>query len=444
MSKHLDLLEGRRTSLVSERDGILESSTPETFTPEVEARTQALDIDITALEVRIAEQGERDAAEQRGAKIDPRVTVGHEPNPVYRKNDVTASYFRDVVASMLGRADLGTSSNEARDRLIASQVRAMTGAAGSGGEFAPPLWLIDEFVPLARAARVTADLVNKKELPSGVSSVNLPKVNTGTTVAAQTPVNTAASLTDLTTTSVSSGIVTIAGQAVLPLQLLAQSGINIDDVVLADLAADYAMKLDRQVLNGTGTGGTLRGLVSGAGVGATTYTTATPKVVDGTTAANSFYNKLISASMSILTSRYQPATACVMHPNRWGWMLEALDSSQRPLIVPSGPSFNGVGVAGDIIAQGQAGEILGNLPIYLDPNIIVNDGAGINQDQVFIMRASDVYLWETPLVSASFDATYANVLDVLLRVHAFAAMIPDRFGPSVNVIKGTGLIVPVL
>lgn len=42
-------------------------------------------------------------------------------------------------------------------------------------------------------------------------------------------------------------------------QLLDQAGTRFDEIVLEDLAADYARQLGIQVLTGTGAGGQLRG-----------------------------------------------------------------------------------------------------------------------------------------------------------------------------------------
>jgi len=109
---------------------------------------------------------------------------------------------------------------------------------------------------------VFANLVNHQELPSGVSSVNIPKISGGTTVAIQTTQNTALSQTDLTTTSVSSGISTIGGKQVVAQQLLDQSGIPFDRIILQDLAADYARQLDTQFIAGSGAAGQLRGVAN--------------------------------------------------------------------------------------------------------------------------------------------------------------------------------------
>jgi hypothetical protein len=82
------------------------------------------------------------------------------------------------------------------------------------------------------------------------------------------------------------------------------------------------------------------------------------------------------------------------------------------------------------------------LPVYTDPNIPTNTGAGTNQDPVFVLRREDVYLYESALRMQSFDATYADSAGVLFRAFAYSAAIPDRYGPSVNVVNGTGLVTP--
>jgi HK97 family phage major capsid protein len=412
--------------------------------------------ELAKLDERIAELQEAEkrsdaAAAHRapaGTPTKPVAVVVNEPNPVYRRGDLTTSFFKDKAAVMLQRSDLGAGRSipEARARLEASQeTRAgdLTTVAGAGGQFAPPLWLIQDFVPLARAARVAADLMNQDVLPQGVSSINLPTVTGGATVAVQALQNTAASDTAMTTGSVTSGITTITGKQIVSLQLLQQSGIPFDKVVLGDLARAYATQLDAQVLAGSGAAGQLRGLANGAGVGAIAYTTVTPAVTSAT-AANSFYNKVIAAIAGVNTNLFLPPTAIIMHPNRWAWVLEALDTATRPLVVPNGPQFNGVANSeGADVAQGPAGSMAG-LPVYIDPSIPTGIGAGTNQDVVYVLRQDQCWLYESELQEASFDATYADQASILFRVLGYSAFIPDRYGKAVYAINGTGLVAPAL
>ena len=363
--------------------------------------------------------------------------VRNEPNPVYRRDRLDTSYFKDLAAATL------SGSGEARTRLISSQeTRALgnTGAVGgSGGEFAPPVWLVNDFIALARPARVFANLVNHQELPSGVSSVNIPKISGGTTTAIQTTQNTALSQTDLTTTSVSSGISTIGGKQVVAQQLLDQSGIPFDTMINQDLAADYARQLDTQFIAGSGAAGQLRGVANASGVGSTAYTDAAPAVAG----AGKFYATLAKAIAAINTARYLPPTAIVMHPRRWGWISASFDSSNRPLLPMNTPAFNAIGDDGaGVVASGAVGVMQG-LPVYVDANIPTNLGAGVNQDPVYVLRLEDVWLWESQLRMETFTQPYADSAGVLFRALAYSALVPDRYGAAINVINGTGTVTPV-
>jgi HK97 family phage major capsid protein len=372
----------------------------------------------------------------------------NENSPYQDPHEVGAdapSFFRDVRSSRMG--DYQAAERLQRNTAIRGmETRAgdMTTVAGAGGTFAPPAWLVDQFIALARPGRVTADLFQHETLPAGVSSINLPKVASGATTAIQATQNSALSDTAMTTTSVSSGISLIGGKQIVSLQLLNQSGIPFDRVILGDLAADYAKQLDLGALAGSGTSGQLRGLLNAAGAGGTTYTTTQPSLTS-VTSANSFYNKVIAAATAIHTTRYLPATAVVMHPNRWAWCLEALDTTNRPLILTDGSSLNAAGSSAGIVAQGSAGKIV--LPVYLDANVTITTGAGsaTNQDLVYVLRGGpDMTLWESELAVESFDSTFADQASVLFRCMAFSALIVDRFAGSTNLISGTGLVAPVL
>jgi hypothetical protein len=52
----------------------------------------------------------------------------------------------------------------------------------TGGYLVAPLWLNEEFVTLARAGRVAADVLGPRALPPNTDSINLPRMSTGTTV----------------------------------------------------------------------------------------------------------------------------------------------------------------------------------------------------------------------------------------------------------------------
>jgi HK97 family phage major capsid protein len=377
-----------------------------------------------------------EVGEQRATPSGSGWSVGRE-SATYRPDE--GSFFRDLVSARQGDFDAAQrlQRNNAEARAEKRALGNTGGTGGAGGEFSPPAWLESEFVALARAARVTADRLNKQPLPPGVSSVNLPKVLTGTTTAVQTTQNTAVSQTDPTTGALSSSITTIAGKVVVAQQLLDQSPIAFDRMILGDLAADYARTLDAQVIAGTGTAGQLLGLLNVPGITQIAYTQATPAV----TGAGGLYATINKAISAVATTRFLPPTCIVMHPRRWSYIAAAFDSAGRPLVSPSGNAYNQIADAASVAAQGPVGEMAG-LPVYVDPNLPINLGAGTNQDPILVLRAEDIWLWESDVTLASFDAPYSDSLGVLFRAHGYTAMIGGRYPASIAVVNGTGTVTP--
>src|SRR5690606_16696379 len=146
----------------------------------------------------------------------------------------------------------------------------------------PPLWMMNRFIELARPGRTYANLCPSEPLPPGTASLNIPKIATGTSTAIQTADNADLSTsapagpheTDLTDTYVQANVKTIAGQQGLAIQLLDQSPVAFDEFVFRDLAADYANKLNAQVISGTGTGNQVVGVRNTSGIVTVTATSS--------------------------------------------------------------------------------------------------------------------------------------------------------------------------
>jgi HK97 family phage major capsid protein len=127
---------------------------------------------------------------------------------------------------------------------------------------------------------VTADLLNRRPLPGGTDVINIPKILTGTATAIQPADNDPVIEADLTDSTISAPVRTIAGQQDVALQLLDQSPINFDETIIKDLLADYARRVGLQVLSGTGAGGQVLGLRNVVGVETVTWTSASPTAVE--------------------------------------------------------------------------------------------------------------------------------------------------------------------
>ncbi len=367
------------------------------------------------------------ATRTRGAR------VSREPL-TYEKGNHERGFFADLAGLKAGnpeaQARMARHTQEMRVEL--GEQRAISTTAGAGGEFSPPLYLQDEWVALQRASRPIANTLHQLPLPPGTNSINIPKVTGGTTVAIQTDGGSVSS-TDITSGVVTGAVQTIAGQQDASIQLVDLSLPGIDVVIFDDLARAYAALLDQKVISGTVTNA--KGLDQVAGTNGVTYTQATP-----TTAT--LYPKLADAIRQVNTGRFLPPQVIAMHPNRWARTNADLDSTSRPLVVPSyAPGFNPVGIADRVAAESLVGTIMG-LPVIIDANIPTNLGGTTNQDEILVYRGDDIYLWESEPRLRVFEDVLSGTLQVRFQVYGYMALIAGRLPKAISLITGSGLVSP--
>jgi HK97 family phage major capsid protein len=431
----------RQDALVALRSAPADTLNADAVTAAISARDAAdADVDAAKRQVeeyeaeikREAELAELQARTSPAPGVD-RPTGGARTSEsgVYRKGG-EHSFFRDQMRISLqlpGYRDAGLRM-ERNDR-HSMEERALSTTDGAGGDFVPPKWMVDDFIELARAGRVVADQLRGADLPPGTDTISLPKLATGTATAEQATQNTAVQNTDATTTSVSAKVATIAGQQVVAQQLLDQSPVNMDDILLGDLAADYAIKADVFVINNNATDKV--GLLNVTGRNVIAYTDASPTVGE-------LWSKIADGVQQIHTGRLMPPDKGFMHPRRWAWFTAALDTTGRPILGANGP-MNSIGTNGPIVSQGYVGNFQG-VDWYVDPNVPATLGAGTNEDTIIIVRSTDHIFYEGTPRSEVFRETKADQLSVLLRFFNYAALHASRLPKSISVIGGTGLIAP--
>jgi len=438
-------LKEQRDALVAEVESTIAA---EDVTAEALASAEAKQDEVASLDERIAKQ---EAVEARSAAIaesrkESKVAVFGgavvtREAMTYDKHSEN-SFVRDMIGAQL------RNQPEAWDRLnrhaqeVAVETRDIGLTNGTGGDFVPPIWLINEYAEFARAARVTADLATKMALPMGTDSINIPAITLGSKTAFQNPDNAATTIRDMVTSTVNAPVRTISGYENVSIQLVEMSPLSggLDRMVFGDLMADYALQLNTAVLgNGDGTSGTLRGFIN---LGAdttngipTSWTETTPTAVGGL--------KAFAAGISqVVRNRYRDVEAIVMAPSTWYWLSSQTDSASRPLIVPkaAGP-FNASGV---VDAPGASKGLVGTIhgvPVYVDATMPLNYGSSTNQAPVLIGKFSDSYLFESGVKTRVLPDVLSANLTVRFQVYGYAAL-AHRFAKAVTTVSGTGAVAP--
>lgn len=494
-----DRLTERRSKLKADLVAIAETALAENrdLTDDEMARQEELRASIAEVDKMIADErseapaGGGEPADPNGEGTDAeraaagnaaaaRIRVGREPR-TYERWDVGASYFADMAALRFGlpyadeardrinrhgdeiRVDLPRIERRAFGHIDAPHVdeiveqerrgrrdvevrapvnyerRDLDRGDGAGGEFVPPLWMIEEYINVARAGRIVADLCRGIPLPMGTDSINIPRILTGTTAAPQTADLAAVSETDMTTDSVQAPVRTIAGQQDVALQLLEQSPIAFDQVVFGDLADDHAEVLDGQVINGSGVNGQVLGILQIPGIDTTAYTDASPTVPE-------LHPKVADSLNQIATTRHRAAEAILMHPRRWYWHTAALDGQSRPLVVPlptwptNAFAAMGAPVNPAPVAEGLAGNVHGH-PVWTDANMPTGLGGG-TEDAIICARPSEYLLFEGAVRTRALPQPLGDILGVRFQLYSYAAFMPHRRPQSTSIVSGTGLAAP--
>ena len=291
-----------------------------------------------------------------------------------------------------------------------------------------PQFLTELAAPLARAGRPVADIARKHALPAAGLTISISKVTTGSSTAAQSE-GAAVSETNMDDTKLDISVVTIAGQQTVSRQAL-ERGTGVDALVMNDLIRSYHTTLDAAVV---------AEIEASAGQ-SVTATDASPTVAE-------LYPKLLDAIQKVQTTYYGNPNVIVMHPRRLAWILAALDTTNRPLAVPVPQSpMNALAVGdGGVVRYANSGYAIAGLPVVTDANVATNQGAGTNQDAIYIGDTNELHLWEdgdgAPMY-LRFDQPKAAELDVLAVVYGYSAYTAARYQNSWAKVTGTALVTP--
>ena len=440
------------SKLKEQRDGLV--AEVETTLAAEDVTAEALDAasskqeEIAALDERIATAEKVEArtaalAESRkesGVKTFGGAKVTSEAMTYDR--DGKNSFVRDMIGAQLRNDRTSWERLYRHQQEVAVETRDISRTDGAGGDFVPPIYLINEYAEFARAARVTADLVTNMALPAGTDSINIPQITTGTLAAFQSADNTATTTRDMVSSTVTAPVRTISGYENVSIQLVEQSPLagGLDRLVFGDLMADYALQLNTAVVGaGDGTSGTLKGLItlgndSTNGI-PTTWTETTPSAVNGIKA-------IAQAISKVTTNRYKAAEAIVMHPSMWYWFASQVDGSNRPLVVPVTGASQAFNASGTVTNPGAPAGLVGTIqgvPVFIDATLPKTYAT--NQSPILVGKFSDSYLFESGVKTRVLPDVLSSNLTVRFQVYGYAAL-AHRFNKSVSAISGTGTVAP--
>lgn len=377
------------------------------------------------------------------ARHESRVSIGHESR-MYVAQEHRApgapDYLHDLMRAQIHN-DPSAGERLARHsrevEVESPDIYHRVTTSGGAGAFVPPAYLTAAWAEYARAGRPVANLVTQMALPPEGMTVYIPKITTPTQTGVQTTEGDTIDTADLDETTLSVPVRTIAGYTDLSRQSI-DRGQMFESVVFGDLAADYARRLDTQIINGDGTSGAHTGLLNTSSINTVTYTDASPTLAE-------LWPKLASAVGQVVSQRFSGPTAIILNPSTWAWMLSVLDSSSRPFVTTSGAGpNNAVGISNAPTYDGSAGTIMG-LPVILDGNVPSTLGGTSTETRIIIADFRDSLLLEDSApVQAKFEQVGSANLVVRLQVWGYSAFTAARQPKAVSVIAGTGLITPSL
>ena len=388
---------------------------------------------------RQAEQSKVTETQTRKPSYDQVARVGREER-TYRPDadpygkqflmDVSRAFvFQDVEANHRLSQHMAEERVE-RAEYLGSQSRAVGTGAWAG--LTVPQYLTDLYAPATAALRPFADVCNRHPLPADGMSVNISRVTTASSAALQAAENDAVSETNMDDTLLTVNVQTAAGQQTISRQAI-DRGTGIEDVTMQDLFNRVATVLDNTLLNQA-----TNGLTNVAQ--ANSYTDASPTGAE-------LYPKILGATAAVeanLLAMGRP-THAVMHSRRWYWLSSQM-SSTWPMINWSNLPVQAAGTANasSSYGSGPRGVLPCGLEVIVDNNIGTGLGAGTNEDEVYVVPASECHLWEdpnAPLFIRAEQAKAAN-LGVLLVAYSYFAYTFGRYSNAMQKVSGTGLVTP--
>ncbi len=434
MAKYTEILNEKRDAALARAEQITQIAVSEQRDlSKDEDNTVAVALDeVRELDEQIKQHTELEGRAAAAAEARKNTTISA---PAVVKSEAR-TYSPQAEVSFIADAYAAQFNNDfsAKDRLARHmqeekiERRDVTSANFAG--LVVPQFLTDLAAPFARAGRPFLDVARKHQLPAQGLTISISKVTTGSATAVQTE-GAAVQETNMDDTKLDVSVVTVAGQQNVSRQAL-ERGTGIDSLVMADLVSAYHTNLDSLFVTTSAT--SLTNVITQV----VTYTDASPSVAE-------LYPKLLDAIQRVQTNFFQTPNFILMHPRRLAFILAAVDSTNRPLAVPTPYGFNPIATGAGASQYGNSGYAIAGIPVVTDANVITTNGAGSNEDVIIVGNSQEAHLWEQgagePMM-LRFEQPKGSELDVQMIVYGYAAFTANRYPNAFALVGGTGLVTP--
>jgi hypothetical protein len=343
---------------------------------------------------------------------------------------------------------------QATDRMLAAgkspferEHRSISRTPGQMGYFDPPIYLLDSYVPFARAAGVFAQQWHVIDLPAGTAEINVPRLTVATATGPQT--DTAPTVSqDIQDSLVSVPVRTVAGHADASLQWLDQGmgsgGFSVDEMLFADLTADLAQNIDGQALLGSNTAGQLLGVWPAGAIAAANGIIVADTTAEAWAAAVSTPSLWVDTAQQVSLARRirnrSDGWSWFWHPWVWSLWMSQVDSSTRPLALCQ---------CGGDLPPGVAGYYQ-NIPVRLDANIpttfggattnpvmgamtagqyaaLAGTGTGASYTPLLLARPDDLFMFPGEVRMQILDEVLSGSAQVRFQAFQYLVAMPNRF-----------------
>lgn len=363
--------------------------------------------------------------------------IGQEERTYHQGNCRRGGAFLRDVVRVYAHRDLESEQRLTRhmqEERVERGTQLLTRAAGDAGTGAftglvIPQYLTELYAPKVAAMRPLADIANKHDLPPDGMTVNISQITTGASVDLQANEFDQVAGVSMDDTLLTENIQTAAGYQDLSRQAI-DRGTGIEDVTMDDLFRRYASRLDFTMVNQATTG--LSAVAQANDVTTATFAAVYPKFAQAQSQAETVFQGFATPGFA------------VMNPRRWHWLNAQLVSTWPALQQPGVPTQN----AGTNLAQeygrGARGILPNGLVAIVDANVPTNLGTATSQDEIYIVAADELHLWEEPSAPTFIRAEQprAKNMAVTLVLYGYFAYCARRYTNGMQKISGTGLATP--